>query len=195
MDAVTNHLLSPGQIAVIPTDTVYGVVARVIDQDAVARLYRLKHREGKPGTIIAANIDQLIDLGIDPRHLVTAEKLWPAAISVVIPCSDKLFYVHQGVNSLAIRIPDNAELRELLLRTGVLLTSSANQPGQPPATTVEEAKAYFGDHVDFYQDGGIVNRESSTVIKIQDGSIHILRQGAVQLKPVSIDHIANIENQ
>lgn len=181
MSSLVEHLLTPGQIAVIPTDTVYGVVARASDQQAVARLYTLKHREAKPGTLIAANVDQLTELGIDYHYLEQAEKLWPAAISVVTPCDETLFYIHQGVNSLAVRIPDNDQLQALLVRTGPLVTSSANQPGQPPATTINEAKAYFGDQVERYEDGGVVNSEPSTVIKIEDGQIHVLRDGAVKL--------------
>ncbi|HEY8992243.1 MAG TPA: L-threonylcarbamoyladenylate synthase [Candidatus Microsaccharimonas sp.] len=173
------HLKQKGEIAVIPTDTVYGVVARVADSQAVARLYRLKHREGKPGTVVAASIDQLVAIGIKYEYLKKVEQLWPGAVSVIIPCDQNLFYVHQGADSLAIRIPDNAGLLELLKETGPLLTSSANQPGEPPATTVSEARAYFGDQVDWYEDGGIVQREPSTVVKIVDDAIEIVRQGAI----------------
>lgn len=176
---LTKHLHKQGEIAIIPTDTVYGAVARAADPKAVARLYQLKHREGKPGTLVAATIDQLIDLGIQRHHLAVAEKLWPGAISVVTPCGQNLFYLHQGTDSLAIRIPDDPELLELLRQTGPLLTSSANQPGEPPATSVAEAKGYFGNQVDWYEDGGYVHREPSTVIKIVDGVIEVLRPGAV----------------
>ena len=181
MTKLAEHLRKPGEIAVIPTDTVYGVVARVVDQQAVARLYKLKHREAKPGTLVAANTKQLIDIGIEPEYLTAIEHLWPGAISVIVPSGENLSYVHQGVGSLAVRIPDDEWLNELLLQTGPLLTSSANQPGEPPATTVAEAKAYFGNQVTWYQDGGTVNRAPSTVIEIIDGSIKVVRQGAVKL--------------
>jgi tRNA threonylcarbamoyl adenosine modification protein (Sua5/YciO/YrdC/YwlC family) len=180
MKKLAEHLRKQGEIAIIPTDTVYGVVARAADPQAVARLYKLKHREGKPGTLVAASIDQLIELGIERHHLTTAEKLWPGAISVIIPCDQNLFYLHQGTDSLAIRIPDNSRLLELLQETGPLLTSSANQPGEPPATTVAEAEAYFGDQVDWYEDGGYLNHEPSTVIRIVNKAIEVVRLGAVK---------------
>ena len=73
--------------------------------------------------------------------------------------------------SLAVRIPDNKKLTEILKRAGPLLTSSANQPDQPPATTIDQAKDYFGDQVDFYEDGGdLSNAQPSTLIRIIDGS-------------------------
>lgn len=182
MTTLAAHLQQPGEIAVIPTDTVYGVVARAADTRSVARLYELKHRERKPGTLVAANTDQLVDLGIERYHLTPAETFWPGAVSVVTPCDDNLFYIHQGVGSLAIRIPNDPWLLDLLRQTGPLLTSSANQPGEPPATTVAEAKAYFGNDVNWYEDGGVVNREPSTVIKIVDNIIEVLRAGAVKIQ-------------
>lgn len=179
MKNLVKHLQTSGTIAVIPTDTVYGVVARAMDPQSVARLYELKRREGKPGTLVAANIDQLVDMGIARENFAVAESLWPGAVSVIIPCGQNLRYLHQGVGSLAIRIPDDPWLLDLLRRTGPLITSSANQPGEPPATAVAEAKAYFGDQVEWYEDGGVINRAPSTVIRVVDGNVEVIRQGAV----------------
>jgi tRNA threonylcarbamoyl adenosine modification protein (Sua5/YciO/YrdC/YwlC family) len=182
VQAVVEILQQPGNIAVIPTDTVYGVVARAADQAAVERLYTLKHREGKPGTLVAASIQQLVELGIPRRYLVAVEQFWPGAVSVVIPCEPTLDYLTQGKRTLAVRIPDDAPLLALLEQTGALMTSSANQPGEPPATTIAEAKAYFGDQVDYYQDGGDRSgRQSSTVIRVVDDAIEVLRPGAVHI--------------
>lgn len=182
MNNLVEELAKPGTIAVIPTDTVYGVVARAADQAAVARLYQLKRREGKPGTLIAASIDQLVALGIPRRYLTAVQQFWPGAVSVVIPCGPELDYLSQAKRTLAIRIPAGAVLQALLAQTGPLMTSSANQPGQPPATTVAEAKAYFGDQVDVYQDGGnLSGRQPSTVIRIVDDAIEVLREGAVKI--------------
>lgn len=178
-------LIIPSTVGVIPTDTVYGLVARAVDQLAVDRLYNLKLREAKPGTIIAANIDQLVELGIKYRYLKAVEQFWPGAISVVIPCADShLAYLHLGKQSLAVRIPADQELRKLLAQTGPLLTSSANHPGEPTAVTVAQAKAYFADKVDFYTDGGdLSNHQPSTIIRIVDDAIEVLRAGAVPIPP------------
>jgi L-threonylcarbamoyladenylate synthase len=175
-------LLQSGTIGVIPTDTIYGVVARAADMAAVKRLYALKSRESKPGTIIAANVDQLVELGIKRRYLTAVEQWWPAPLSVVVPCGEELSYLHDGQRSSAVRIPDNETLLALLTKTGPLLTSSANHPGQPPANNVNEAKQYFADEVDFYEDGGdLSNHEPSTVVRIIDDAIEVLREGAVKI--------------
>jgi len=176
-------LKKAGTIGVLPTDTVYGLVARAADPEAVIRLYDLKLREHKPGTIIAATIEQLVELGIKYRYLKAVEQFWPGAVSVIIPCANpELAYLHLGKQSLAVRIPGDSKLRELLAQTGPLLTSSANHPNEPTAVTTAQAEAYFGTKVDFYVDGGDLSaREPSTIIRIVDDAIEVIRPGAVPI--------------
>ena len=175
-------LLNSGAVGVLPTDTVYGLVCRAADKAAVAKLYALKHRENKPGTVIAAKPQQLIDLGIRARYVKAVEGFWPNPLSVVIPCDEEHAYLHQDKHSLAVRIPRHAELATVLLQTGALLTSSANLPGKPVATNLHEAQAYFGDQVDFYVDGGaLTDHQPSTVIRVVDDAIEVLRLGAVHI--------------
>jgi L-threonylcarbamoyladenylate synthase len=174
--------LNAGKVGVLPTDTIYGVVAKASDDAAVEKLYKLKNREQKPGTIIAASIEQLEELGIKRRYLTAVEQYWPNPISIIIPTGPTLAYVHQGKMSLAIRLPKDQDLQELLKKTGPLVTSSANTPGDPPANTIEEAQKYFGDKVDFYVDGGdLSDRPPSTIIRIIDDAIEVLREGAVKI--------------
>lgn len=179
-DAELLKLLQNGAVGVLPTDTLYGVVCRAEDEQAVARLYALKSRERKPGTVIAATIAQLVKLGVKARYLRAVEQFWPGAVSVQLPLDGTLAYYHQGVFHGAFRIPDDQKVCELLQKTGPLLTSSANQPGKPPANTIDEAQKYFGNQVDFYVDGGdLSGRGASTVLRVVDDAIEILRQGSV----------------
>ncbi len=172
--------LKNGKVGVIPTDTIYGLVASAGNQAAVERIYDLKQRQGKPGTIIAASIDQLVELGLKRRYLSAVEDFWPGAISVEIP--HKINYLHQGTFRQAVRIPDVKPLLDLLRKTGPLQTSSSNITGQPSATTINQAKEYFGDNVDFYVDGGdLSSREPSTVIRIVDDAVEVIRSGAVKI--------------
>lgn len=175
-------LLNGGAVGVLPTDTVYGLVCRAADKEAVAKLYLLKHREHKPGTVIAAKAQQLIDLGIRARYVKAVEGFWPNPLSVVIPCGDELAYLHAEQDSLAARVTKHRALGALLEKTGALLTTSANMPGQPVATNLAEAQEYFGDQLDFYVDGGeITDHQPSTVIRVVDDAIEVLRPGAVNI--------------
>ena len=181
-DSKIIDLLKQGKVGVLPTDTIYGLVCRAANETAVERLYSLKRREHKPGTVIAASIEQLVELGVPRRYLKAVEQFWPNPISIIIPCGENLKYLHLGKYGLAIRIPKDEVLSKLLKQTGPLLTSSANHPGEPPANTIKEAQAYFKDEVDFYVDGdNLSQRSPSTIIRIVDDEIEVIREGAVKI--------------
>lgn len=174
-------VLLSGGIAVILTDTVYGIVARAAGEKAVKRLYKLKNRVvDNPGPIIASNIDQLVELGIKRRYLKAVEQFWPGPISIEIPHNTE--YLNLGTGRQAFRVVADKNLMELLDKTGPLLTTSANQTKKPPAVNIKEAEAYFGDQVDLYVDGGdLSGRPASTIIRIVDDAIEVVRQGAVRV--------------
>ena len=183
LDKVVEVLRRPGTIGVIPTDTVYGLVANAHDAVATKRLYDLKSRENKPGTIIAASIDQLAKLGLKQRYLKAVIDYWPGPISIIIPCGPELSYLHAGKNSLAVRLPSDEALVDFLEQIGPLVTTSANHPNEPVAATIEQAHGYFGDKVDFYVDGGdLSDRQPSTIIRVVDDAIEVLRKGAVKIE-------------
>ena len=175
------HLLNNGRVGVIPTDTVYGLVARAGDSTAVERLYKLKDREHKPGTLIAASTEQLHNLGVKQSDLDKVSRWWPGALSAVLDIDRQ--YLHQGLGDVAMRVVADPVIRNILEQTGPLMTSSANKPGQPGSTDIKEAIDYFGNLVDFYVDGGsLIGKSPSTIIKpAADGSMVILRQGAVDI--------------
>jgi L-threonylcarbamoyladenylate synthase len=82
---------------------------------------------------------------------------------------------------LAVRMPDNNDLRRLIDKVGPIVSTSANLQGQVPAKNVEDAQKYFGDKLDFYVDAGKLNGEPSTLVKIENGQIIILRQGSYKI--------------
>jgi len=181
LDPQVVRLLKGGAVGAIPTDTVYGLVCNPANQASVKRLYALKQRDHKPGTLIAGSLPQLIGLGLKARYLKAVEQYWPNPLSVIIPCGPELGYLDSGMG-LAVRIPAAPAIQKLLQQTGPLLTTSANQPGKEPAKNVEEAGLYFGGEVDFYVDGGTLkNRQPSTLIKVIDDEIEVLREGAVKI--------------
>ncbi len=177
------ELLVHGAVGVLPTDTIYGLVACAWDVHAVERLYALKHRERKPGTVIAANVEQLIDLGLDPEVVRSVAHLWPNPLSIELQLGEELSHIHQGTGHGAFRVVSDPEVAVLLEQTGPLLTTSANMPGDPPCITVGEAETCFGEQVDFYVDGGNrANRPPSTVVRLEaDGTLTMRREGAVRI--------------
>lgn len=179
------NMIRSGAVGVLPTDTVYGVVAAADNPVAVAKLYELKNRERKPGTTIASSVQQLQALGLDAVSLKQASRFWPAPLSIVLPQGQKLAYLHQGTGESPFRVVADQPTREFLEKTGPLVTSSANRPTEPPATNLRQAQDYFGDRVDYYVDGGETGeRPPSTIAGLQpDGRLRIFRQGAAVIDP------------
>lgn len=166
----------------MPTDTIYGIVASAGNKQAVRRLYEIKRRDGKPGTVIAANQSQLIELGLNASIIGEVSHLWPNPISIVVPTDASLGYLDQGLGDIAVRIPVDQAVRVFLEKVGPLLTSSANHPGEEPSQSIAQAQAYFGDQVDFYVDGGERRGQASTVVRYRNGRFETLREG-----PVAVD--------
>lgn len=183
-DPAVATALTKGAIGVIPTDTVYGLVCSASHETAVTRLYNLKMRQRQPGTTIAASIDQLVAIGFEKEMLERAKKLWPNPLSIEMSAKNIQPYLKVNELTMAVRIPRSTALLAMLAQTGPLMTTSANLPGQPVATTIAEARAYFGDAVDFYVDGGVIDqRAPSTIIRVVDDCIEVLREGAVTIDP------------
>ncbi len=178
--------LKNGAVGVIPTDTVYGIAASAFVPEAVERIFSLKGRDAaKPPVIVISSIDDLARFGIvlsdSEREFLSA--LWPAPVSFVLPCASPDFeYLHRGQKSLAFRVPAAKSLRDFAAASGPLATSSANTSGNPPAKTIAEARKYFGEKADFYQDGGELSAEPSTLVSFSEGKVKILRHGAGDAK-------------
>ncbi len=177
-------ILKNSGVGILPTDTLYGIVGSAFSEKAVERIYTLKGRdEDKPLIILINSIGDLGRFGveIDQETEEILQKYWPGKVSVILPCLDPRFeYLHRGKGSLAFRLPVDKKLISILKETGPLVAPSANPQGLVPAKTIAEAKEYFGDKVDFYEDGGILKSLPSTLIGIKDGQITVLRKGALK---------------
>lgn len=174
--------ITAGAVAVLPTDTVYGLVCSAASPAAIARLYGLKDRHQNPGTVVAASVEQLVKLGIPLKYLRAVEHYWPNPISIEMPVGSILTEIHQGKGRFAVRIPSHQGFRQLLELTGPLVTTSANQPGEPVALNMAQAQDYFGNSVDFYVDGGdLSHHKPSTIIRIVDDAVDVVREGAVAI--------------
>ena len=95
---------------------------------------------------------------------------------------EKFSYLHRGSKSLAFRVPKSKWLRTLISKTGTLVAPSANPEGLKPARTVKAASNYFSDHVDFYLDGGALNKKPSTIIRFKKGGFTLERKGETSEK-------------
>lgn len=172
-------VLRGGGTAVVATDTTYGIVGSAWSEKAVNEIYRLRKRDlNKPFIVLIEKKSDLKKFGVhlSPAQTAVLNKVWPGAVSVIVPCpSDKFSYLHRGGKTLAFRLPQKESLDRLIHRVGPLVAPSANPQGHPVARTIAEAKAYFGNHIGFYEDSGEVANQPSKIIDITDGTEKVLR--------------------
>ncbi|MGM0438886.1 MAG: L-threonylcarbamoyladenylate synthase [Patescibacteria group bacterium] len=170
--------IQSNEIGIIPTDTIYGVVASALSPRIVEKVYTVKERDRKKPMIVLVGAERDITdyFSIDyPKKL---DKVWPAKLSVILPCK-KFPHIHRGNKTIAFRVPDKKDLRELLIKTGPIVAPSANPQGREPANNIRQAKKYFGEEVDFYVDQGTKKSKPSTLVNYNKGEFEILREGAV----------------
>ena len=178
------EVLNRGGVAVIPTDTVYGLAARPDFPEAVDRLYTIKGRElKKPIALLASDVAAIERFGypITGKARELAEKYWPGALTMVIGRPPLL---GASARQEGFRIPDHAETRALIAACGgVLRVTSANLSGQRPATDAPQALADVGLSADYVVDDGVSpGGVPSTVVRVNpDGSLEVLREGSVKV--------------
>lgn len=189
LDRTVAEILRDGGVGVIPTDTIYGIVASVLSRRAVERVYRLRRRDPKkPSIILISNVGDLRALGIrpTPAQKRMLGRIWPGRFSVVFRTRAASF-LDRGTGTLAVRLPQSVSLRRFLNRTGPLIAPSANFEGRPPAATVRAARRYFGDRVDLYVDKGTQNGAPSTLVAFSGRRFRVLRRGSGKL-PRSLEY-------
>jgi L-threonylcarbamoyladenylate synthase len=191
-------LLSDG-VGVMPTDTLYGLVASVYSEDAVKRIYDLKGRDSDKGLIVLISSFkdlEIFGIKVSSRAKIFLKKFWPGKLSVVFPFDKTLFpHLDKTGGTLAVRLPDKKDLIKFIKKTGPIVAPSANLQGLAPAKSIEEAQNYFGNNVDFYINGGEIDSLPSTLVKIEGKEIKVLRGGAVTIPDELISpDVSNILN-
>lgn len=177
-DARLASLLKRGGIAVVRTDTLYGLVARADDEAAVERIYAVKHRDPTKGFIVLVADEWMLYDRPPMADEPVISTMWPGPVSVVLPSPSAPKWLQRAGDTIAYRCPADAELRTLLARTGPLVAPSANPEGSPPAATIDEAITYFGDSVDAYVDSGTVPSDtppSQLIVIHENGTTERLR--------------------
>jgi len=163
------NVLREGGVITHPTDTCYGLACDPLNKKAIERLYELKKMpKDKPVTIMVYSLDDAQKQGVfSLKALELASRGWPGDLTLIVP---KI----SGDGDIGIRIPGDDFTLEMLKRWGgPLTTTSANISGGANPYSSEIALA--GDYV--VRAGEIPLKKPSTIIKIIDDKIEIIRQG------------------
>jgi L-threonylcarbamoyladenylate synthase len=173
-----------GRLAVVPTDTVYGLAASPYSEAPVRRLYRAKGREDvQPTALVAADLELLFECvpELRGRAGTIARALLPGGFTLVLPNPARRFRWLTGSNpeAIGVRVPVLAGPGgEVLTRAGVIVATSANLPGGPDPRTLDEVPEQILAAAAAIVDGGELAGTPSTVIDFTGAEPVVLREGA-----------------
>lgn len=190
-------VLRRGGVIAFPTETTYGLGCDPRDAKAIARIYRLKGREKKkPFLLVAADIKQVNRVAIlgaqraAPLRKIT-QRHWPGPLTLVLPLNVGARHAMpppiRPKGEIAIRVSSSHLVQELTRAYGFpIVSTSANRTGEPDARSGKAVTKIFsgtGPRPDLVLDiGSLPRRKPSTVARVgDDGSVEVLRRGAVRL--------------
>ena len=174
-------VLRAGGLVAFPTETVYGLGANLLDEEAIDRLYKVKARpRNKPFTVHIAALGQMKALGcaLDGRAKKLAGKFWPGPLTMVIKA--------KGGGSVGFRLPANKVAIELIKAAGVpVVAPSANLSGANPPTDAGEVLKDLDGKIDVVIDSGPTDvGVESTVVDLTAEGFGVLREGAVKKEEI-----------
>lgn len=189
LDELVKILKNDGVICV-PTDTVYGLCARMDSKVAHDNLIKIKNRPtNKLFPIMCANEEQIKSIAIVNKK---AEKLiktfMPGPITLILKKkNDVPEYVNNGTETIAVRMATSQILKNLITILGCpVFMSSANQSGEPTCSSIEEIQEKC-PNLDGILLGNVSFNKASTIVDCSSDEIKILRSG-----PITIDDIQNV---
>ncbi len=176
-------VLDQGGVIAFPTDTVYGLGARVNLPEAIARLYTAKARPPEKAIpVLIGSPDDLpkVSVNIPPTAHQLARHFWPGPLTLVIPRHPELPAILGPLPTVGVRQPDHIPTLGLLQASGPLAVTSANRSGGTNARTAEEVLAQLGGHIPLILDGGTTPGGSpSTVVDCTGQELRVLRPGPI----------------
>lgn len=178
IDAVA-ELLQSGGIALLPTDTIYGLHVLARNEEAVARLVAIKGRDAdKPFVVLGASMQQLEEAGaqFNDRARAALAELWPGPITAVVPLSAPIA-ASRGATTLGVRVPALDWLQALLWKTGPLVSTSANRSGEAPLVAPDQMSEELQPLVGAVVDAGPREGKPSTIVDFTGAEPRFIREG------------------
>lgn len=170
-----------GGLAIVPTDTVYGLATSPHAEEHARRLYRAKGRSDlQPTALVAATLDLLRDLLPELDERAAAVLPGPYTLVVANPASRFPWLTGSRPETIGVRVPAaEGVARELLDATGALVATSANLPGGRDPRTLADVPRELRDAADVELDAGSLPGTPSTVLDLTGPEPRVLREGAV----------------
>lgn len=180
--------LKQGLTVGIPTETVYGLAANALNEEAVLSIFKIKNRPHFDPLIVHVSKVEDVHLyteGLSGKALLLAETFWPGPLTILLKRNERVpLMVSSGSDKLAIRIPQHPMTLELLSMLDFPLAApSANPFGYISPTKAEHVEKQLGDKISYIIDGGSSNIGlESTIVDCSDEQVKVVRLGGISIE-------------
>ena len=175
--------LEKGGAVVLPTETVYGLFAKALDEEAVDYVYQLKRRpRDKALNLNVASLDDILNFSKNQPHylLKLVDSFLPGPLTVILESNDKVpYWVNSGLPTVGFRMPSHPITLELIREFGPLIGPSANISGHTSGVSFKEILKDFGQEVLGIEDDAFLTGQDSTILDLTACKARILRQGSI----------------
>lgn len=175
--------LANGGAVVLPTETVYGLFAKAMDESAVNHVYELKNRpRDKAMNLNVASYEDILSYSKEqPRYLKQLyDAFLPGPLTIILKANDQVpGWINSGLATVGFRLPNHPVTRELIQAEGPLIGPSANKSGKESGRHFDDIRAQFDSQVTGYRDDNALLGVDSTILDLSVTPARILRQGKI----------------
>ena len=180
---ILREILADGGAVVLPTETVYGLFAKAMDESAVNHVYELKNRpRDKAMNLNVASYEDILTYSKEqPDYL---KKLYdaflPGPLTIILKANGQVpKWINSGLTTVGFRLPNHPVTRELIQAEGPLIGPSANKSGKESGRHFDDIRAQFDFQVTGYRDDNALLGVDSTILDLSVSPARILRQGKI----------------
>ena len=182
MDKIEKTLAAGGAV-VLPTETVYGLFAQALNEEAVERVYELKRRpRDKALNLNVASLEEIYAFSKNqPTYLDQLYQAFlPGPLTIILQANDQVpTWINSGMDTVGFRIPKHLVTLDLIRKYGPLSGPSANLSGKVSGTSFQQIVMDFQEQVSGVEDDAALTGQDSTILDLSGEKAHILRQGAI----------------
>ncbi|HEL1566769.1 TPA: threonylcarbamoyl-AMP synthase [Streptococcus suis] len=181
-------ILENGGAVILPTETVYGLFAQALNEDAVNRVYQLKQRpRDKAMNLNVSNLNDIYFFSQNTPFFL--EKLYnrfmPGPLTIILKANEKVpFWVNSGLDTVGFRLPNHEKTLRLISETGPLIGPSANISGNESGKKFSDIQAQFSVDLPGIEDDQALTGIDSTILDLSGQKARILRQGAISREEI-----------
>ena len=182
MDKIENTLAAGGAV-VLPTETVYGLFAQALNQEAVERVYELKRRpRDKALNLNVASLEEIYAFSKNqPCYLEQLYQAFlPGPLTIILQANDRVpAWINSAMETVGFRIPNHPVTLDLIRKYGPLIGPSANLSGKASGTSFQQIMMDFQEEVSGVEEDAALTGKDSTILDLSGEKALILRQGAI----------------